>query len=218
MAIRLTVHVHSSGPIQYGVTWQMKPTNGIIGKNAPPVGVTPAIILNNPKKAANVGAVIRAASCFGANQVWYSGNRFRLDDGERIPREERLRGYKEVDLIQFDYPFDHFPRGVTPVAIELVENAEWLCDFEHPEKAVYVFGPEDGSIEQTWKRHCHRFVKIPSKHCTNLSAAVYIVLYDRMMKHYQKTGELLELAEDRGLDASLERFGDLGERNNSAFI
>ncbi|MBC8295803.1 MAG: hypothetical protein H8E55_08425 [Pelagibacterales bacterium] len=29
---------------------------------------------------------------------------------------------------------------------------------------------------------CHRYVVIPTRHCVNLSAAVYMVLYDRLVK------------------------------------
>lgn len=36
------------------------------------------------------------------------------------------------------------------------------------------------------------------KHCMNLAAAVYMVLYDRMLKHYQFTGEKFSLDECRG--------------------
>jgi hypothetical protein len=32
---------------------------------------------------------------------------------------------------------------------------------------------------------CHRFLVIPTRHCTNLSAAVYTVLYDRHAKRVQ---------------------------------
>lgn len=170
----------------------------IFGKNAKPEGIVPAVILCNPKYSANVGAVQRAASCFGFKQVWWTGNRVRLDEGQRLPREERLRGYKDVELRQFDYPFEHFDRSVTPVAIELVDNAEWLTDFEHPQNAVYVFGPEDGSVPQVMRQHCHRFVKIPTRHCTNLAAAVYIVMYDRMFKHWMMTNEQPALIEERG--------------------
>ena len=31
-------------------------------------------------------------------------------------------------------------------------------------------------------KHCHRFIVIPSRHCVNLAAAVYLVLYDRAAK------------------------------------
>ena len=173
-------------------------TNGplIIGKNSPAVGVCPAVLLIDPKYKANVGAIQRAASCFNVHQVWFTGNRIRLEEGERLPREERMKGYRNVDLIQYDYPFDHF-KGCTPVCME-VGGPENLFDFEHPENALYVFGPEDGGVDQMNKRFCHRFVKIPTLHCTNLAAAVYIVLYDRAMKEYKRTGIMPELNEQRG--------------------
>lgn len=157
----------------------------IIGKRSKPNGVTPAIGLINPKYAHNVGAAVRAASCFGINQVWYTGNRVscEAEKGQRLPREERMKGYKDVDLIQFDYIFDQFD-NCTPIAIEVSPNAEQLPDFEHPENPLYIFGPEDGSIPQVTRKHCHRFVIIPTRHCTNLAAAVYLVLYDRQLKRH----------------------------------
>jgi tRNA(Leu) C34 or U34 (ribose-2'-O)-methylase TrmL len=147
-------------------------------------GQTPSIAMVNPKYAHNVGAAIRAASCFGAHQVWYTGNRVPMDLGKkkRLPREERMKGHQDVELIQFDYFFDEFGSDVVPVAVELRKDSELLSQFDHPEKALYVFGPEDGSIPSVYVRHCHRFVVIPTRHCVNLAAAVYIMLYDRFVK------------------------------------
>jgi hypothetical protein len=61
-------------------------------------GITPAVALVDPKFPHNVGAAVRAASCHGVRQVWFSGDRVRLDGAkrQRLPREERMRGYKEV--------------------------------------------------------------------------------------------------------------------------
>jgi tRNA C32,U32 (ribose-2'-O)-methylase TrmJ len=194
----------------------------IVGKNTPPAGVFPAVCLINPKYSANVGAALRAASCFDVKQLWWTGDRVQMPGkGERLPREERMKGYRDVEMIQYDRPFDHF-KGATPVAVELLENTECLFDFEHPENAVYVFGPEDGNIGLS-RRHCHRFVAIPTKHCTNLAAAVYILLYDRMMKHYLKTGEKLELNEMRGFvdaNANEDVWNDLKDKhkNGVAFL
>lgn len=157
----------------------------IVGKNHPKIGNPPAIILNNPKYPHNVGQAIRACSCFGVNQLFYSGDRVSLEHGKenRIPREERMKGYGDVDVYQYDKPFDLFEKkNVTPVAVELQPNAELLPNFEHPENPVYVFGPEDGSIQSTFRQHCHQFLVIPTRHCTNLSAALYLVLYDRLLK------------------------------------
>jgi tRNA(Leu) C34 or U34 (ribose-2'-O)-methylase TrmL len=161
--------------------------SAIYGKSKAKTGKTPAIILVNPKFPHNVGVTVRAASCFGVQQVLYTGDRvaMELEKKRRLPREERLKDYKDVELRQFDYPFEVFENDVVPVAVELRQNSELLPQFEHPEKAVYVFGPEDGSIPSVLLRHCHRFVVIPTHHCVNLSAAVYLMLYDRMLKRQQ---------------------------------
>jgi tRNA(Leu) C34 or U34 (ribose-2'-O)-methylase TrmL len=153
-------------------------------KSKIPDVTAPAIILINPKFPHNVGAAVRAASCFGASQVWFTGTRVPIEPGKgyRLPREERMKGYKKVDLINYDYPFDKMPKGFTPVAIEVRPNSENLINFVHPENPVYVMGPEDGSIPKVFLKHCHRFVVIPTAHCLNLAAAVNVVMYDYKLK------------------------------------
>ena len=158
-------------------------------------GVPPAVTLINPKHARNVGAALRACSCFDVRQLWYTGNRVSMNGKHRLPREERMKGYEDVEVRQYDYPFGQF-QDVVPVAIEIMSGSEPLTEFEHPENAMYVFGPEDGSLERATLKHCHRFITIPARHCTNLAAAVYITLYDRMLKK----GQNLELIEPRGFE------------------
>ena len=108
----------------------------IWGKNKPKEGVAPAVALCNPKYPHNVGAALRACSCFRIKQLWFSGNRVSLkaEKGKyRLPREERMKGYNDVELRNFDYFFDQFDRTVTPVAVELRQNAELLPHFIHPQ-------------------------------------------------------------------------------------
>jgi tRNA(Leu) C34 or U34 (ribose-2'-O)-methylase TrmL len=173
--------------------------SNFVGKDNKPYGNPPAVILCNPKYPHNVGATLRAASCYGINQVFYTGNRvsLSLEEKKRLPREERMKGYKDVELINFDYPLDTF-KNVIPIAIEVRQNSELLPEFEHPENAVYVFGPEDGSIPKSILHLCHRFVIIPTKHCLNLSQAVNVVLYDRIFKQWINGKELPKLNENRG--------------------
>jgi tRNA(Leu) C34 or U34 (ribose-2'-O)-methylase TrmL len=73
-------------------------------------------------------------------------------------------------------------RGAVPVCVELGEGYESLPGFTHPEHALYVFGPEDGSVPRPIKQACHQFVSIPTHVCLNLAAAVNVVLYDRLAK------------------------------------
>lgn len=153
---------------------------------------TPAIIMYNPKYPHNVGAAVRACSCFDSPLIVFTGDRVSLEPkgkkGYRLPREERMKGYKDVTLINDDYPFNRFTKNVIPVAVEVRDNAERLPYFIHPKNAVYVFGPEDGSLPQIYLKHCQQFIVIPSKHCLNLSAAIYVVLYDRKCKEITKYG------------------------------
>jgi len=147
--------------------------------------MTPAIAMHNPKYPHNVGAAVRAASCFGARSVIFSGTRVPIEGEKgkyRLPREERMKGYRDVVILNDDRYFDRFSDHVTPVAVEVRNTSESLPNFAHPPNALYVFGPEDGSLPQVVLQHCHRFVIIPSKHCLNLGSAVNVILYDRLVK------------------------------------
>lgn len=157
-----------------------------------------SIGLVNPKFPCNVGAAIRGASCFGAKNVYFTGYRImrrlignydpikkkKFDDGKiKIPREERMKGYRDVQWKRDDRFFEQFDLSkVTPVAVEFSPNSEMLPYFVHPENALYVFGPEDGGLDKGTLEQCHRFVKIPTAQCLNLAVAVNIILYDRMFK------------------------------------
>jgi tRNA(Leu) C34 or U34 (ribose-2'-O)-methylase TrmL len=90
----------------------------------------------------------------------------------RLAREDRMKGYRRVSMARDDR-FWEAPAavGLTPVAVELRPGAEHLIDFVHPERALYVFGPEDGSLPKAALARCHRFLWIPTHHCLNLSAA-----------------------------------------------
>ena len=148
-----------------------------------------AVILINPKFAHNVGGGLRACATFGAATLRWTGMRVPpLDmwpEGSRIPREERIKDYKDVDFqhTASERPLNEFVRdGYTPVAVEVRDASENLVWFEHPEKAVYVFGPEDSSLDRGILTACHRFVCIPTNGCLNLATAVSVVLYDRHVK------------------------------------
>ena len=140
----------------------------------------PGVVMIDPKFSHNVGATIRACSCFGIESLAWTGSRIELSKYQRLPREERMKGYKSVQFENHQRPFDLFEK-FTPVCVEVYDLSEPLTTFEHPEDAVYVFGPEDGSVPQVIRRLCHRFLHIPAHFCLNLSAAVNVVLAHRVM-------------------------------------
>jgi tRNA(Leu) C34 or U34 (ribose-2'-O)-methylase TrmL len=47
---------------------------------------------------------------------------------------------------------------------------------------LYIFGPEDGTIEQDVIDQCDYVVYIPTIGCMNLAATVNVLLYDRLAK------------------------------------
>lgn len=164
------------------------------------------IALTNPKYPHNVGAAIRACSCWDIETLVWSGKRVPHPDewweselkDFRIPREERMKGYKDVELIKTDRFKDIIAKGYTPVAIEVMENAENLFDFIHPENPMYIFGPEDGGLDRNILQHCHSFVRIPTQHCLNLGCAINVVLAHRAKQLYDLGTQKLELKEERG--------------------
>ncbi len=141
------------------------------------------MVLQDPKHPHNVGGALRACAAFGATQLYWTGERVAFN-AKHLPSEERRRRSQQSVLFALDQ--DAVRRlacqGFTPVGVELKPDAENLLFFEHPEKAAYVFGPEDGSLSKEVRELCHRFVFIPTHYCLNLAAAVNVVLYDRRVK------------------------------------
>ena len=140
----------------------------------------PAVVLIDPKYPHNVAAAIRACSCFGVEQLFWTGHRVRLESFKRLPREEGMKGYKEVVWKNEERPFDVLRR--TPVCVEIGRGSTPLPSFVHPQDAIYVFGPEDGGVPGQVRKHCHHFTYISARHCLNLAAALNVILYDRIQK------------------------------------
>ena len=77
---------------------------------------------------------------------------------------------------------DAIPFDCDPVAVDLLADARPLPGFTHPERAFYIFGPEDGTLGKAITARCVHKVYIPTKHCLNLAMAANTVLYDRAAK------------------------------------
>lgn len=122
---------------------------------------------------------MRAAGCFRANAVYYTGNRY--DRAIRFNTDTRDKVFS-IPLEGVDCLLDSAPSQTTIVCIELVEGATPLQDFQHPENPFYIFGSEDGSIPQDIIDKADSVVYIPTVGCLNLAATVNVVLYDRQAK------------------------------------
>lgn len=144
-----------------------------------PSSPTAAIALFNPKSPLNMGAVLRAAGCFEAHALYYCGQRFNRASqfiGDTKLTHEKIL-IRHLESLQYE-----LPKNLKKIAIELTEGASPLMDFQHPPHAVYIFGPEDGTLPQSLIDHCDEVVYVPTVGCLNLAGAVNVVLYDRMLK------------------------------------
>lgn len=138
-----------------------------------------SIGLINPKSPTNVGGVLRAAGCYDAKQVFFTGNRYLNAKKFHTDTKNAL---ERIPLSATDNLADIKPEGATVVVIELIEGATPLPAFKHPQNAFYVFGPEDGSVSKDVLKWCDEVVYIPTIGCMNLAATCNVVLYDRLAK------------------------------------
>ncbi|EPP5331806.1 RNA methyltransferase [Vibrio harveyi] len=140
---------------------------------------TAIIGLYNPKSPTNVGAVLRAAGCYDAAQVRYNGTRY----SRAVKFQTDTQNSQErIQLVEMEDLTANVADDVEIVCVELVVGATALPHFTHPENAIYVFGPEDGSLPQEMVNKAHHVVYVPTHGCMNLAATVNVVLYDRMAK------------------------------------
>lgn len=142
-----------------------------------------AVGLVRPKTPANIGAVLRAAGCYGAKFVAIEGERGHRAHSHvvRAPTDT-AQAFRSIPTVLCDDLLGAMPVGCVPVAVDLVPGAVSLVDFEHPRSAFYIFGPEDGTLGQRHIREGMPRVMIPTAHCMNLAATVNVVLYDRLAK------------------------------------
>jgi tRNA(Leu) C34 or U34 (ribose-2'-O)-methylase TrmL len=139
-----------------------------------------AIGLHMPKNPHNVGSVLRAAHCYGAALVAQTGKRYRSAS------TDTMKAYRHLPLLNVDDLFAAVPHDCVPVAVDMLPGARPLVTYTHPERAFYVFGPEDGTLGKAVTDRCRDVVFVPTAFCMNLAACVNVVLYDRMAKMEQR--------------------------------
>lgn len=139
-----------------------------------------AIGLYQPKHSANIGSVFRAMGCFDASLLVTCGQRFKPG------ATDTMKTHRHVPWIHTEDLWMAIPYNTVPVAVELCDNASPLLTYQHPERAFYIFGPEDGSVPKFMQDRCRDRVFITSNRCLNLAAAVNIVLYDRAVKSFKR--------------------------------
>lgn len=122
---------------------------------------------------------MRAAGCFQAQAVFYTGVRYQRAARFHTDTQNITRN---IPLTAVENFFDARDENTKIVCVELVEGAIPLPEYQHPKQALYIFGPEDGSISQEVVDQADAVIYIPTIGCLNLAATVNVVLYDRLAK------------------------------------
>lgn len=135
--------------------------------------------IERSKYEVNVGTLWRSAYSFGAD--------FIFTIGKRYPHQwsDTTRAWRHIPYLEYTNVADfinHVPFSCPVVGVELDEKARPLESFVHPTRAIYLLGPEDGSLSKKALEACHYLVQFDSKHCVNVAVAGSIVMYDRQQK------------------------------------
>ena len=135
--------------------------------------------IERSKTEANVGTLWRSAYSLGAAFVFTIGKRY--------PRQasDVSQSWRHIPLLEYADVLDfraHLPYDCQTIGVELTDDAVPLETFVHPARAVYLLGPEDGSLSAAALELCQRVVRFESRYCLNVAVAGSIVMYDRQTK------------------------------------
>ncbi len=151
---------------------------------------TPLIlVLDDVRSLHNIGSVFRTADAFLIEKIYLCGitatppnkeiHKTALGATETVAWEHNQNVLDTITLLQHE--------GVNVLAIEQVENAVFLQDFE-PEtgkKYALVFGNEVKGVNQEAVAKCNGVIEIPqlgTKHSLNISVSAGIVVWDLFKK------------------------------------
>jgi tRNA(Leu) C34 or U34 (ribose-2'-O)-methylase TrmL len=136
-----------------------------------------AVGLYTPIDEKNVGAAMRAVAVYEAKFLAITGKC-------KTGATDTGAFYKHTPFFRVEDLKGIIPYDCVPVAVDLVDEAENIIQYRHPERAFYIFGPENGTLGEKVLLWCRDRIQIPTKYCMNLAATVNVVLYDRMLKRW----------------------------------
>lgn len=131
------------------------------------------------KTVENLGTLFRSAVCLGADFVFTIGGRYHPQASDTVRSWTHLPyvAYPTLEAFTETRPFD------TPlIGVELTDDARPLERFVHPRRALYLLGPEDGSLSNAALALCQDVIAFQSRYCLNVAAAGTVLLYDRQTK------------------------------------
>lgn len=127
----------------------------------------------------NIGTLWRSAYILGAQYI------FTVDGRYKKQSSDVLRTWARIPLFNYD-DFDellkNIPYDCRLVGVEMDDRAEFLHEFQHPKRAIYLLGAEDTGLPEFVKEKCHMIIKLPGNSSLNVGVTGSIVLHDRVSK------------------------------------
>ncbi len=143
------------------------------------------IVLDNIRSLNNIGSVFRTADAFRIEKVYLCG--ITAKPPHKDIRKTALGATESVAWEYHESTLELIEslnqNGHTTIAIEQVENAAMLHEFdlETSKNYVLVFGNEVKGVSQEVINHCEIVIEIPqfgTKHSLNISVSVGVVVWD----------------------------------------
>lgn len=131
------------------------------------------------KTGPNVGVLWRGAYQLGASFIFTIGSRYK-------PQSSDVHmTWRQIPLFRYG-TFEEM-MGSSAYSCQLVGvemDGEPLPAFEHPARAIYILGAEDGGLPKIVRAHCQATVSIPAvrRASYNVAQAGTLVMYDRFVK------------------------------------
>lgn len=132
-----------------------------------------------PTREINVGTLWRSAYVMGASFIFTVSERYKKQSSDVVVTPSRIPLYHYHDL---DDLKAHLPHGAPLVGVELTDNAQFVSDFDHPRRAVYLLGSETNGLSEKTLADCHHVIKLPGEFSLNVAVAGSIIMHDRISK------------------------------------
>ena len=140
--------------------------------------------LHHPRKKVNVGHCLRFAHAYGAAFVAVAKHPDEVLDCTKIATDTP-RAWRHKPVFRVANLLDIVPIGTAIIGVEITDDAEPIETFTHPERAVYLFGPESGSLPRNVLDACDHVIVLPTRGSLNLAMALGTVLFHRALTRSQ---------------------------------
>lgn len=131
------------------------------------------------KTSHNLGTLWRSAYILGAAYIFTVEGRYKKQSSDVVRAWSRipLFNYKDFKDLLSNIPYD-----CRLIGVEIDDCAEWLHEFQHPKRAIYLLGAEDTGLPEYIREKCHFIIKLPGNSSLNVGVTGSVVLHDRATK------------------------------------